>query len=204
MRLVVGGSEGDAAEYLGETGFADDGELFLSCFGGVGVGDVVDDGDEAVGIGSLVSAAADGGGDAVDYDVAEDISRAGDVADAVGCGRPGKSGGGVVAGWVVIDGVGNAEFEASLQCIGEVPGLCGGVEDPLLNTCGGLGGGVSVEGGAAGDRRPRLRRRGCQRWQTRCRREKQLSWRSLQARWGSRRGCRCCWAGRSGDLLPTG
>src|ERR1700679_2601294 len=107
--------ERDAAEDFGETGFTDDGEFFASCFGGVGVVDVVDDGDKAVGIGSLISATADGRGDAVEGDVAEDVDGAGEVADAVGCGRPGQVGHGVIAGWVVVDCVGDAELEAGLQ-----------------------------------------------------------------------------------------
>ena len=87
---------------------------------------------------------------AVDGDFAVAVDEAGDVADAVGCGRPGQVGGGVVAGGVVVDGVGNAEFEAGLEHVGEAPGLGGGVEDPLLQACGGLRSGVGVEGGAAG------------------------------------------------------
>lgn len=90
--ILLGGSEGDAAEDFGEVGFANNGELFFGCLGGVGVGDVVDDGYQAVGIGTLISIAADGRGDAVEDDVTEDVGGAGDVADAVGCGRPGKFG----------------------------------------------------------------------------------------------------------------
>jgi len=90
--ILLGGSEGDAAKDFGEVGFANDGELFFGCLGGVGVGDVVDDGYKAVGIGTLVSVAANGRGDAVEDDVAEYVGGAGDVADAVGCRRPGKFG----------------------------------------------------------------------------------------------------------------
>ena len=88
--ILLGGSESNTAEDFGEVGLADDAELFFGCLGGVGVGDVVDDGYQAVGIGTLVAVAADGGGDAVDGDVAVIVDGAGDVADAVGCGRPGK------------------------------------------------------------------------------------------------------------------
>ena len=97
MRLVavvvvvsIGWGEGDATENLSEAGLADDGELLVRSFCGVGVGDVIDDGDEAVGIGALITVATDSGGDAVKSDVTEDVGGAGDVADAVGCGRPGK------------------------------------------------------------------------------------------------------------------
>jgi hypothetical protein len=64
--VLSGGSEGDAAEDFGEFGFADDGELLRGGLGGVGVGQIVGDGYEAVGVCALVAVAADGGGDAVD------------------------------------------------------------------------------------------------------------------------------------------
>jgi hypothetical protein len=38
VAVFVGRCEGDAAEDLGEVGFADDGELLVGGFGGVGVG----------------------------------------------------------------------------------------------------------------------------------------------------------------------
>ncbi len=151
MILFLDGCEGHAAQNFGESGFADGDEAFFGGFGGVGVVDVVDDGDEAVGIGALISVAADGGGDAVEDDVAEDIDGAGDVPDAVGCGRPRKVCGGVVAGRIVLDGVGNAEFETSLEDVGEAPGFGGGVEDPLLNSCCGLCGGMGIESGVTGE-----------------------------------------------------
>src|ERR1700722_19562538 len=149
--LFLDGSEGDATEDFGESGAAEGDEFFVGGLGGVGVGDVVDDGYEVVSVCSDVSCTADGGGDAVEDDVAEDINRAGDVAYAVGCWRPGKVGGGVVAGGVVLDGVGSAEVESTLQGVGEAPGLGGGVEDPLLNACSSLRGGVGVEGRVTGE-----------------------------------------------------
>src|SRR5271170_6924476 len=125
-----GRSEGNATKNLSEAGLADDGELLLGGCSRVGVGEGVGDGDEAVGVCALVSATADGGGDAVEGDLAIAIDCAGEVADAVGCGRPGKVGGGVIAGGVVVDDVGDAEFEASLERVGEAPGLGRRVEDP--------------------------------------------------------------------------
>lgn len=50
--VLFGGSEGDSAEDLGEVSFADDGELLLGGFGSVGVGQIVGDGYEAVGVGA--------------------------------------------------------------------------------------------------------------------------------------------------------
>jgi hypothetical protein len=149
--VLFGGREGDAAEDFGEFGFADDGELLRGRLGGVGVGQIVGDGYEAVGVCALIAVAADSGGDAVDCGFAVLVDAAGDVADAVGRGRPGKFSGGIVAGGVIVDGVGNAEFKAGLECVGKVPGLGRGVEDPLLDAGGGLRGGVGVESGVAGE-----------------------------------------------------
>src|SRR5580704_4816152 len=125
--LFLDGSEGDATEDFSEAGFAYGDEAFFGGLCRVGVVDVVDDCYETVGVCAYVSGATDGGGDPVEDDVAEDVDRAGDVADAVGSGRPGKVGCGVVAGGVVSHGVGDAEFEAGLQGIGKAPGLGGGV-----------------------------------------------------------------------------
>src|ERR1700733_2222091 len=93
-----GGSKGNATKNFSEAGFADDAELLFRGCRGIGVGQSVSDGNEAVGVCALVSAPADGGGDAVDGDFAAKVDGAGDVADAVGCGRPGKVGGGGISG----------------------------------------------------------------------------------------------------------
>src|SRR6202789_1668959 len=154
MILIAGGSEGNAAENFGEAGCANDGELLVGGRGGVAVAQGVGDGDEAVGVCALVSATADRGGDAVDGDLAIAVEGAGDVADAIGCRRPGKFGHGVIARGVVVDGVGDAEFEASLERVSAAPGFGGGVEDPLLDACGGLRGGVGIESGVGGDGMP--------------------------------------------------
>ncbi len=114
MWLFFDWGEGDAAKDFGKVSLAYDGELFFGGCGGVGVGDVVDDGYEAVGVCANVSGTADGGGDAVEDDVAKEVDGAGDVADAVGRGGPRKVSRWVVAGWVVRNGVGDAEFEAGL------------------------------------------------------------------------------------------
>src|SRR5512133_1078124 len=115
VALVSRGCEGDAAEDFGEFGFAEHGELLIGGFGGVGVAQVVGDGYEAVGVCALVAVAADGGGDAVDSGFAVFIGGAGDVADAVGCGRPGEIGDRVIACGVIADHVGDAEVGAALQ-----------------------------------------------------------------------------------------
>src|SRR5580692_2260836 len=88
--VLIGWGKRDATENLSKAGLADDGELLVGSFCGIGVGDLVDDSYEAVGIGALITIATDRGGDAVKSDVTEDVNRAGNVADAVGCGRPGK------------------------------------------------------------------------------------------------------------------
>src|ERR1700722_16207666 len=99
--LLCDRSKGDATEDLGEASAADNGESLFGCVGGAGVGDIVDNGNEAVGVTPYVSGAADGRGDAVEDDVTEDVDGAGDVADTIGCRRPGKACGGVIAGWVM-------------------------------------------------------------------------------------------------------
>src|SRR5260370_27857796 len=136
--VMTGGRKGNAAEDLSELSFADDAELLFGGFGGVSVGQVVGDGYEAVGVCALVAVATDSGGDAIEGDLAVMADGAGDVADAVGCGRPGQIGDRVVTGGVVVDGVGNAEFETGLQDVGEAPGFGGGVEGPRLNSGVGL------------------------------------------------------------------
>ena len=97
--VMTGGREGNAAEDFSELSLADDAELLFGGFGGVGVGQVVGDGYEAVGVCALVAVAADGGGDAVEGDLAVMADGAGDVADAVGCGGPGEFGGGSYCPW---------------------------------------------------------------------------------------------------------
>src|SRR5215469_13394024 len=48
-----------------------------------------------------------------------------------------------------MNGVGDSEIKASLQCVCDVPRVFCGIEDPLLETCGGLSCGVRVEVGSA-------------------------------------------------------
>src|SRR6202000_2758785 len=55
--VSISWGEGDATETLSEAGLADDGELLVGSFCGIGVGDVIDDGYEAVGIGALITVA---------------------------------------------------------------------------------------------------------------------------------------------------
>ena len=112
---------------------------------------VVDDGHESVGIGAGVTAAADGGGDGPDGHGAVEIDRAGEVAQAVGGGRPGIAGGGVGAGGIAGNGVCRADVEAAGERVGQFPLAGGGVEDPLLEAGEGLCGGVGVDIAGAGE-----------------------------------------------------
>src|ERR1039457_5519025 len=115
---------------------------------------------ELVGVGSLVTVAADrGGGNPDHYAVtlnAVTFDGTDDIAQAVGRGSPGQ--GGAISAVVEAsgkagDGVGNSEVEAGGERVGELPGLGAGVESPLLQPAGvgGAGGvGIGVGGGAIG------------------------------------------------------
>ena len=103
-----------------------------------------------VGVGAYVAVAADSGGYGPECDEAVAVDVAGEVADAAGCGRPGKVGGWVNAGRITGNGVRYAEIEAGLKGVGEVPGVGCGVEDPLLQASCCLCSGVRVEVCATG------------------------------------------------------
>lgn len=67
-----------------------------------------------LGVGTLVTVSADSGSDGIDRNGAVTVYDSGDVVQAVGCGRPGKTGGWVIPGGVVLDGVGHAQIQACL------------------------------------------------------------------------------------------
>ena len=152
MSLDTGtGSEGDAAQHFGEPGLTHDGELLLRGDSCVRVREAIVDGNEAVGIGARVTAAADGRGDRPEGDSAVTIDAAFNVAQAIACWRPGKARHRVVASRIAGHGVGHAELQTVGQGVGELPGAAGCVEDPLLQTCSGLRGGMGVESGVIGE-----------------------------------------------------
>lgn len=117
--------------------------------------------EQFVGIGTLVAAAADGGGDRVDSHSAIAIDDSLEVAKAVGGRRPRKTG---AAGAVIVaggidtsvartgNGVGSTEVQAVGQSVGELPLAEAGVEYPLLESSRGVigGRGGSVEAGDCG------------------------------------------------------
>ena len=105
-------------QHFGEAGLTHDGEVLIRRYGRVGVREAIVDGHETVGISAGIAVAADGGGDGPDGDGAITVDAALDVAQAIGCGRPGKIGRSVVASRVAVHGVGHAELQTVAQRVG--------------------------------------------------------------------------------------
>src|SRR5580704_5310899 len=129
--------EGDASQDLAEAGALQCHETFRGRKSGGA--QLIRDRDQLVRIGALIAASADGGGDRVDGRGSVQIHGAGDVAEAVGSGRPRKSGacGSVVEpGRITRDGVRCAEFQPVRQGVGKLP--LRSVKNPFLESSRGV------------------------------------------------------------------
>src|SRR6185312_9737380 len=111
---------------------------------------VVADRYQPVRIGAGVAVAAHRGCHGPERDFAVTIDATGDVAQAVGGGRPGQVGGRVGPDRIVAHRVRLAQAQPGLQRIGEVPALRRRIDYPFLQAGGGLRRGVRVQVPAAG------------------------------------------------------
>src|ERR1700723_4531152 len=145
MVIEVGsGRERNAAQDFSEASLAKREESFMRGDGGVRVLNGVEHRDELIGVCALIAVSANRRGDRPDGDMTILAHYACEVAKTVRCRCPGQAGGRVRSSWIVPDRVRHAQVQTVLQCIDQIPGVGGRIENPLLQSGCGLCGGMSV------------------------------------------------------------